>query len=271
MSAAQAKRRHPSKKLRISTSLALPGVVYESGWSAPLSRERNIRRFARANRRSPTAAERRLNDILKGLGYNFKTQYQIAGKWLLDFYLPRSRVGIEVDGSFHNDPTQISRDMLKSQDCHRARIILLRFKNEEVLGDRAKLIANLRSRISTSLRLNRDFGRSVRRRIEARNFLRWRRVRDRISSDDDVPAPLLITRRCTIADFIQFRTGLSFSCCNGHSRQIDLHKLAERLGPDHDLVAAVYPPATEWLPVKCAVCAGKPVMYFVTRPPPASA
>jgi len=45
----------------------------------------------------------------KLMGYKFRRQYSV-GKFILDFYCPRLRLGIELDGGQHNDYQNIKAD-----------------------------------------------------------------------------------------------------------------------------------------------------------------
>jgi len=88
---------------------------------------------ARELRKNPTEAEALLWKYLsnRGLcGFKFRRQYPVKG-FVLDFYCPEIRLGIELDGHVHDD--------LKEYDRQRQSIIenngirFLRFKNIEVI------------------------------------------------------------------------------------------------------------------------------------------
>jgi very-short-patch-repair endonuclease len=109
----------------------------------------NVRRFAQENRKNPTKAEKvfksfllRLNNgVLRG---QFKTQHVASGRWIIDFYFPEIRLGVEIDGTVHNSPKQRKRDRQKERDCARFDITLLRITNAEVFGDKVRLTEKLR-------------------------------------------------------------------------------------------------------------------------------
>ena len=64
------------------------------------SSEKNKRKRLRNN---ATIAEKILWEELKGsklLGYKFRRQYGV-GPFVVDFYCPRLKLAIEVDGSYH--------------------------------------------------------------------------------------------------------------------------------------------------------------------------
>jgi len=108
-----------------------------------------LQRVAAARREVPTRAERALEAILNGLGGGalageFRREW-VCGGWILDFYFPTVRLAIEVDGGYHRSTQQLSRDLLKAAALEAAGVTLVRLKNEEVFGDRARLVAKLRA------------------------------------------------------------------------------------------------------------------------------
>jgi very-short-patch-repair endonuclease len=107
-----------------------------------------LQRVAEARREGPTRAERALEAILNGLAGGalegrFRREW-VCGGWILDFYFPSVRLGIEVDGGYHRATLQRSRDLHKAAALEAAGVTLVRVKNEEVFGDRARLVAKLR-------------------------------------------------------------------------------------------------------------------------------
>jgi very-short-patch-repair endonuclease len=54
------------------------------------------------------------------------------------------RLAIEVDGAYHRSTFQLGWDLFKSAELESAGLTLLRLTNQEVLGDRARLVARLR-------------------------------------------------------------------------------------------------------------------------------
>jgi len=65
------------------------------------------------------------------LGYKFRRQYSV-GNYILDFYCPKARLGIEIDGSQHFETKAIEYDTIRSQSLSKAGIQILRFTNTEV-------------------------------------------------------------------------------------------------------------------------------------------
>lgn len=103
---------------------------------------------AAARREHPTRAERALEELLNGsndgaLDGRFRREW-VCGRWIVDFYFPEVRLAIEVDGGYHRSTFQRGWDLFKAAELEAARITLLRLTNQEVLGDRARLLAKLR-------------------------------------------------------------------------------------------------------------------------------
>jgi len=103
---------------------------------------------ARERREQPTRAERELAAILSGLNEGalegrFRREW-VCGEWIVDFYFPEVRLGIEVDGGYHRSTLQHGRDLVKTSGLEDAGVTLLRLTNAEVFGDRARLVGKLR-------------------------------------------------------------------------------------------------------------------------------
>jgi very-short-patch-repair endonuclease len=100
-----------------------------------------LRDRAREMRREMTPAECRLWQGLcqrRCYGMRFLRQ-RTVGHFILDFYCPEYRLGIEVDGSIHDLPEVQEHDKNRTEvllEC--AGIILVRFTNEEILGTNPK-------------------------------------------------------------------------------------------------------------------------------------
>lgn len=101
-----------------------------------------------------TPAERKFEELLKELGISYRFQKgvfttdAVSGKRrfrIIDFYITRCRLGIEIDGPNHHT------HMGKEKDTHRANEIFAsrptisfwRFTNEEVLAESPNVLKNL--------------------------------------------------------------------------------------------------------------------------------
>jgi very-short-patch-repair endonuclease len=63
-----------------------------------------LHRYAAQNRAAPTVSEARLWSALcaSQLGQPFRRQVPLAGLFIADFYAPRARLVVEVDGGWHS-------------------------------------------------------------------------------------------------------------------------------------------------------------------------
>jgi very-short-patch-repair endonuclease len=100
-----------------------------------------------------TKAERALAQALEHAGERFEHSYVIrtpeatSGYYVVDFYLPRRNVFVELDGSIHRNEHRKWRDKLRTEAINRARpgVPMLRFWNTDVLKDPDALVRYLRT------------------------------------------------------------------------------------------------------------------------------
>lgn len=96
--------------------------------------------LARKFRKDPTKTEEKLWWILRDknmLGYKFRRQHVVRG-FILDFFCPRIRLGIEIDGGVHIK--QKEYDTTRQKILEGYGIKLLRFKNSEILYNPVKVL-----------------------------------------------------------------------------------------------------------------------------------
>ena len=66
--------------------------------------------------------------------YRFRRQYGI-GSYILDFYCPSGRLGIELDGNVHEDVIRQEYDLERTKYLKEmANVRVVRFDNEDVLN-----------------------------------------------------------------------------------------------------------------------------------------
>jgi very-short-patch-repair endonuclease len=85
-------------------------------------------------RNHATDAERKLWSMLKGkqlLGYKFRRQQGIE-QYVVDFYCPRAKLAIEIDGATHCSPQQKAADRQRTERIKSHGIAVLRFNNTDV-------------------------------------------------------------------------------------------------------------------------------------------
>lgn len=92
-----------------------------------------LKKYTRSLRKNQTDTERLVwsklrNKQLKGL--KFYRQYAIDN-YIIDFYCPEKKLGIELDGSQHME--QIEYDQKRSNDLQKHGIIIIRFLDNDVL------------------------------------------------------------------------------------------------------------------------------------------
>jgi very-short-patch-repair endonuclease len=85
-------------------------------------------------------------------GYRFRRQYSIKG-FVIDFYSPELRLGIEVDGGYHLGMDQADYDRARQQLLESLEIKFLRFKNDEIFDDLDRVVAMIAAAINSSLSL----------------------------------------------------------------------------------------------------------------------
>jgi len=104
-----------------------------------------LKDFARENRYHPTEAESILWDYLKGysLNYPFRRQH-IIGNFIADFACLPKKLVIEIDGGYHQLPNQQVSDAERTQWLEQQGFKVIRFTNEEVIGDVDSVISNIK-------------------------------------------------------------------------------------------------------------------------------
>jgi very-short-patch-repair endonuclease len=85
-------------------------------------------------RNNSTPAEIALWKILKGKqlnGLKFRRQHSI-GKYIVDFYCPKHKLAVELDGNYHFEEEQIKRDGIRDKFLNEAGIKVIRIENENI-------------------------------------------------------------------------------------------------------------------------------------------
>jgi len=97
-------------------------------------KRRNIEK-SRKLRKNQTDAERKLWSIIRNRqlnGVKFRRQFSI-GRFILDFYSPEYRLGIEVDGGGHYKDEERVRDELRTKELSEVEVEILRFSDLDIL------------------------------------------------------------------------------------------------------------------------------------------
>jgi len=96
-----------------------------------------LKQKARQLRKNMTDSERVLWYRLRGkqlLGVQFYRQKPI-GKYIVDFYAPRTKLVVEVDGSQHMEDEHVEKDEHRDKYLAGVGLRVLRFNSREVLEE----------------------------------------------------------------------------------------------------------------------------------------
>jgi very-short-patch-repair endonuclease len=119
--------------------------------------ESNLKNNARKLRKNLTDSERVLWSRLRGkqiFGLQVYRQKPIGG-YIVDFYIPKAKLVIEVDGSQHLESEHAEKDRERDAYMNSAGIQVLRFNSVEVLKE-TDAVVNVTAR-AIKTRLNRNF------------------------------------------------------------------------------------------------------------------
>ncbi|HEX8451311.1 MAG TPA: DUF559 domain-containing protein [Longimicrobium sp.] len=100
---------------------------------------------AKELRRRETPAERVLWRRLRKaqvMGYNFRRQHPV-GRAILDFYCPKGRLCVELDGPIHDRTHEYDAARDANLAAHGVRVI--RFRNGEIFADIEDVLARIRA------------------------------------------------------------------------------------------------------------------------------
>jgi very-short-patch-repair endonuclease len=98
--------------------------------------KRNNIALSRTLRRDQTDAEIKLWSALRDRqlsGVKFRRQFSI-GRFIIDFYSPEFKLGIEADGGQHYDDKGSQRDELRTRELADLGVQIIRFSNLEILN-----------------------------------------------------------------------------------------------------------------------------------------
>jgi len=114
-----------------------------------LSYNKSLKQISRNLRRNMTDAEMLLWSKLRVKqlkGFQFYRQ-KIIGNYIADFYCPKSKLVIEVDGGQHYSARGKERGKKRDDYMTRAEITVLRFSDREVLGQINAVLEKIWSRL----------------------------------------------------------------------------------------------------------------------------
>ena len=114
-----------------------------------LYNHKDLREWRKELRNNQTSAEKVLwSKVSKNQigGLRFLRQYSV-GPYILDFYCPKIRLGIELDGSFHSGKEAIIYDRDREKYLEDLDIQIIRFWNDDVLNNLAETLNELQNKI----------------------------------------------------------------------------------------------------------------------------
>ncbi len=107
----------------------------QNHWKTTPDLWEKLKPLARQMRKEPTPAEAKLWQCLRGkkvLGFKFRRQHAIE-RFIVDFYCRKAKLIVEVDGPIHQ--YTVKEDAARQEFLVSKGLAILRFRNEEVLGD----------------------------------------------------------------------------------------------------------------------------------------
>ena len=110
-----------------------------------LAYEGKLKDFSRELRAHMTDAEKSLWLKLRRKqlkGYQFYRQKIVEG-YIVDFYCPRARLIVELDGGQHYGPEEMAKDRVKDQYLRGQGLEVLRFSDREVLVERESVLEKI--------------------------------------------------------------------------------------------------------------------------------
>lgn len=103
---------------------------------------------ARYLRHEETKAEKILWKELRNrkLGVKFRRQHPVD-KFILDFYAPEIKLGIELDGSLHRETQEY--DKLRTAHLESQKIKVIRFWNSEIEDNLEEVVSKIKTEITS--------------------------------------------------------------------------------------------------------------------------
>ena len=98
-----------------------------------------LKKIRKRLRKNQTNVERIIWSKLRNQqlnGFKFFRQYSV-GRYVLDFYCPKVRLAIEIDGGWHNKSDVRARDHERTDFLKLHNIKVIRFWNNEVINNSA--------------------------------------------------------------------------------------------------------------------------------------
>ena len=108
-----------------------------------IPRNINLKNRSTELRNNATKQENRLwYDFLRNHDLHFYRQ-RIIGNYIVDFYCPKAKLVIEIDGSHHNEKETAEYDHLRTEFLNALGLNVLRFSNNDIEGCFDKVCYNI--------------------------------------------------------------------------------------------------------------------------------
>jgi len=110
--------------------------------------QKGVRRHLRNN---STFSEKLLWKEIRNnqLGIKFRRQFGV-GNYVVDFYCPKLKLAIEIDGATHETKTEIKNDIEKQEFLESLGIKVRRYTNTDVLENSEGVLMNLMDELNIS-------------------------------------------------------------------------------------------------------------------------
>ncbi|MEK7161653.1 MAG: endonuclease domain-containing protein [Patescibacteria group bacterium] len=108
----------------------------------------SLKNNRRKLRKQLTPAEAKLWIYLQNsqLGEKFRRQPSI-GYYILDFYCPKKKLAIELDGSPHDTEEGYAKDKERTKFLNNKRIKVIRFENKDVMSNTEGVLADIKKNL----------------------------------------------------------------------------------------------------------------------------
>ena len=105
---------------------------------------KNNKHLRRNLRKQEVGAEEKLWWELrrKNLGYRFRRQFGI-GKYMVDFYCPKLKLIIEIDGDTHATDSEIKNDDIREKYLKDLGLIVKRYSNSDVYENISEVVNDI--------------------------------------------------------------------------------------------------------------------------------
>ncbi len=107
-------------------------------------------------RNHSTLQEKLLWEKLKSkhlLGFKFRRQHGI-GNYIVDFYCPKLKLAIEIDGESHERKNAFEYDKNREEDIALTGIEFIRFTNDEILNELKNVLSRIESKVKERVEIS---------------------------------------------------------------------------------------------------------------------